>query len=546
MPDKPTVYSHHIFLFAFRWQPKNPENALSERFKTLTESLTKGNWKHAPLANYGQSDSDESMRLYNELTYFYPFARSALYDLQGEENDVLCHYEYDLPGEETRKYTITSKIPVKGTKDFVEKTYLLDIKNINANFYSTGVGVLSFHLDNTDENQKAPEDILTINDKGRRLYPGFLFIDEKQSNNKPNNGNVPSSISLEGFGKQIREDFSGFSNFQNFSLRGLQRFNIPSFISKLFPDSFISEFKIQPVLDDRMFVVSWFANAEKVEEIQQDSSSANYAKSDFWYRYLFIDGPDGEDKGLSNDQFQEELLTASTYARWVGLGTLYGVSRYSFMALFNEPGFLTAHVETMYYKMAELSLMQRASAISFSNRIADFVHDQKGDKYLKDSLDQARRLALDYLQFFNKVYFKEITAQEQGIEMYAMLHRQLEVQQAVEGVRNEVSDLHHYIQLKEEKQRNQAINFIAVAGILLALPAFFFSYFSFMKDREIFSKEPTGISWWVLGILLLMMVLAYGAYHTFLKQTGWRRWVNGYTIPLLLLFFLLLIVPYFL
>lgn len=49
---------------------------------------------------------------------------------------------------------------------------------MNINLYATGVGFLSFYLKNEDCTQNSPEDILAINQYGRRIMPPFSMIQD--------------------------------------------------------------------------------------------------------------------------------------------------------------------------------------------------------------------------------------------------------------------------------------------------------------------------------------------------------------------------------
>ena len=52
---------------------------------------------------------------------------------------------------------------------------------------------------------------------------------------------------------------------------------------------------IEPIIDDRMFVLSLYMNDEKMDQLKRyDEITGTYAyeEDDFWYKYLFVDGKD--------------------------------------------------------------------------------------------------------------------------------------------------------------------------------------------------------------------------------------------------------------
>ena len=125
---------------------------------------------------------------------------------------------------------------------------------------------------------------------------------------------------------------------------------------------------------------------------------------------------------------KEELLKKSTYFRWQGWGTLYGVSRYSFVALTDESDFaknvLAVHMRTIYARLFELVIIQRASMLRFSGEVTKV--SGLADTKEKEVADWINSLYKEYIRFINQIYFRNVTAQDQGIELYEMLIAQFD------------------------------------------------------------------------------------------------------------------------
>ena len=390
------MYSYHIFLFPFRWDILGKEKAnvknkikLSEFDRFLPDDWIRDAYNPGLKPEY-----------YNEFVYFYDFVRDTIFDTnKNKKNDskLLNHYMYQLPNG--AEYIISVK---KG------KDYRLKIDNIYLHVFSTGVALMSFHLKNTIYNDL--EDILKINEFGRRIYPQFLSDTPKKVDGAQNIF-LADYIELKGI-EQSKEDFSFYDCIDV----GLNKFfTLPKFISSLLGKNFTEYYSlecydkigIRPVVDDRMFVISWYGNDElsgrlkeqvPVKEWHSLSQGIygetikdyhyRYVQDEDWYKYIFIDV--GEPT-LQNEEMLEDYLRKHTYARFADKGTFYGISRYSFVLLTDEGWFasniLVTHLKTMYYQIIVLSLMQRASILRFSDEVTEISK-------IDDEREQSERIKI--------------------------------------------------------------------------------------------------------------------------------------------------------
>ena len=274
---------------------------------------------------------------------------------------------------------------------------------ISIKAYDTGVAILQFSL----ENYKYPcsDDVLKINDFGRRIYPQFLGKGEKgidAAKNKFYADRISIEADSDSSGKSRHSDDSGYYDHPfNIDLSDDQDpIQLREFISKLLGNRFKNRYGkgkkrlkkgdvfINPVIDDRMFVICWYGNKRFAPELKNNACTAqekqSYTENDFWYKFLFVDG---EDKGCASKIMEKELLEKHTYIRWIKYGTLYGISRYSFMMLTNNRNdfvrqHLLPHIQTMYYQIVILALAQRASILRFSDEVAyvSRLKDKGSDK----------------------------------------------------------------------------------------------------------------------------------------------------------------------
>lgn len=430
--NKEDIYSYHTFMlpFIFEGDFENKED----------------NWEY-------KAFKIEEQKNYNEFVYFYKHVQDAIYNKEENENktSISNYYEYK---EKKGTYTICCK---KGK-------FELELDGLSVRIFNTDVAILTFNLKNTKYSDL--DSVLAINDFGRRIYPQFLG---KNFTCDTKNTILSNCITLTLNGEEIKEDFTRFDNINN--LKDTEKLNLlPKFIEKLIENNFSKDkdgkTTIRPIIDDRMFVISWYGD----DEFSKKLNSEQYKTNSNWYEYIFVDG-DGIT--IHNKKMQENLVTASTYDRWMDNPygcTLYGMSRYSFVSITNSSDFakniLLPHMQTMYFQMFSLLLAYRASIIKFSDDIQNITQ-----KTEKDLVKESDELYNKYLKFLNKLYFKEITAQDQGIELYNQAMKVMDIEKYMNDLNHEINQLHSYVSMKEEKIRNEKLDFISKIGAVLLPPS---------------------------------------------------------------------------
>lgn len=468
-----TIYSVHHFMFPFRWDyidEKNKNKKISDipfeertSLKNVTALIENDSkWKRKEVL----TNED-----YNHYTYFHSFVRNTLYDYKNNENnDIVRYFEYDYV--KNAQYTITYD-------EGESNVYKLDVAGITLHIFQTGVSILSFDLKNTLSTQSTPEDILKINELGRRIYPQFLNFDEKNCIDNVQRAFLAKSIGITGVGED-KEEFKYYSDLQKD--KELERpFTPPSFIKELFPNNIFvnhskndldySYLRVKKLTDDRMFFLSWYGNDNFCKLIAED-----YTNNDWWYAYIF---GDKSLKSIANQTMQEEQLDVHSYQRWSGYGTLYGMSRDSFVCISsteetlkknNAPN-LRIHQSTIYYQIAILCLLQRATVLKFSAEVANLAsvakHKNKRDKKLKEKI---QTLYAHYIEFRNKIYFREITSQIQGIEIYQKFQGILNLKNEVADLDAEIEELNRFANMIEQEKQSRTLGVLQWISILLLPP----------------------------------------------------------------------------
>ncbi len=481
------LHSYHNFMFPFRFDCIL-EGGIKDRHKyyrtnkfdkrvridnDFIASLKKDAWIY---------EKYEPNLHYNEFSYFHDFTRDALFNTEEFEVKATSYY---FSKKLSKKDTFTIEI-----KD--EKTYTLNFIGLSLRIFDTGVAILSIELENRDENNSHIDDILKINDFGRRIYPQFLGDDLTQSTK---NTFLPDSIMINLQDKEIKEDF--------YYKEIPKEIKISTYIMELLgANSFtvkkenIGRNLIQPSIDDRMFVICWYANNGIVNSLK----NYKYIKSDKWYEFVFIDG---NGKTVQSPRMQTKLIKEATYDRWMNASTLYGISRYSFVCM-SASDFTLAHIKTMYFQMFTLLLAQRASILRFSDEVTAL-----SDIDSNELETQTSSLYKNYIRFVNKLYFREITPQDQGLEIYNQARDILKIDDDIKDLDNEIEELHKYVSMLEDNNRSKEMDKLSKLGYIF-LPATFVAGFFGMN---VFDKDSVDIGNHIgltVSIVIIVSAFIYG------------------------------------
>ena len=424
------LYSSHIFMFPFRfdWNEEGFENEfafyqkqpidkrVAFNLKKFQEHLSK-EWEYK---SFNLTDRPD---LYNEYAYFYDYARDAIYNQNESEDSISYFFEKDKKELINATYTIS-------VKD--KKSYELNITGLSLRVFHSGVAILAIELENHDyENFN---DILRINDYGRRIYPQFIA---EGSTIATKSAFLADHITIKTSKINITESFD-FKAHKDIVIGK----HIMQLLGTPFSDNKydVQTYYIQPILDDRMFVISWYGNSAMSNWLSQE-----YETSDDWYKYIFADN---DTVNVKNSKMKKELIAQSTYDRWSKNHTLYGISRYSFVCFSSQEWFpvniIRPHMHTMYFQMVTLLLATRASILRFSDEIAAVAGTKNSDRL--ESLYER------YLTFYNRLYFKEVTHQDQGIELYDIARKQMRIDEHIEKLDNKFTKLFEFADLQATKR----------------------------------------------------------------------------------------------
>ncbi|MCT4595290.1 MAG: hypothetical protein N4A57_13655 [Anaeromicrobium sp.] len=498
---KEGLKSLHIFMFPFSWKILN-----KNKFKLNKESDLKlfmknlsGKWEY-------EIHNGDNEKGYNELMYFFDHGKEAMFCRYGQwhkkyAEQMVFNYRYR---EKDGKYNICIRKHNEICK------YALFIDEIRLKLYKTGIGIISFYLMNKEYGDK--EDILRINDYGRRIYPPFLPIDKAKETF------LADRIEIQFKKYNIKEEFE--SVIKN-------KYKIPSIIMKLLGEKFMNpnrtykgrKIHITPIIDDRMFVICWYGNDELIEKFKiNQRGKYKYEKDLYWYNFMAINNNSPKYQSV---KYIRPFIKEHTYDRWIKKGSLYAITENSLVLISNEidkleeiflnPWKLVEDLKTIYYDIVCLALAQRASVLKFSNEVATISMMKKENLIKKIS-----KLYGEYLQFINRMYFREVTPKEQGNEIYSKIEWAMKIEKDIMNLKKEIDEIHEYARLMADERTNKVLYVLTIIGGAFVIPSFFTGYFgmNIYEEKLLLWYKDSDVQRWMYCYFLFpaisTLVIIYG------------------------------------
>lgn len=492
--EKERIHSQHIFMFPFNIVHDNIKECKSsyKRLHTIHNMIKESNsgWQYAPFKllqtplEYKNDEMEDVERkkyspdevwAYSEYKYFHEYVRETLFNRKEEEELFPNKNDQPISLYYEREVKPTDEMILYVRKEGEILNYTLKVETLSLRIFETGIGILAITLYNYCNEDF--DSILRINDFGRRIYPQFLGeqneyfpdpIDAVKGSFLPDKI-VFKTSDVDTIDTFVTNDFLS------------ERKHFANYIEKLlnpFHDTSKDKLAITPIIDDRMFVVCWHENDLIINDLSKPyGDQYNYNDSDNWYKYIFIDS--GKDPLVRHKNFKKELIQNSTYPRFTESQTLFGITRYSFMCLCAVDGFLYAvirnHMQKVYFQMAIILLAQRASILKFNTELekiseeADrLIRHRHGESNNSEEINldkilmKVETLNKDIILFSNRMWFDEVSPQEQGIELYKLALKNMDIENAYYSLRKKVSQLHDFVRIilenenaKEEREQTK-------------------------------------------------------------------------------------------
>lgn len=448
------IKSFHNFILPFIIAGEWDSSKLSKDWKELLDS------DDFPCFSENENSTPYS---YAFKRYFNKEAKKIIYD----DSNLVKNYSYKKVNKQDFFYRISRFY------DEELRYYDLKIKSITLRFFPTlNSACLVFSLENT--KYKNLEDIKAINQFGRRIYSPF-YSNDLDSLETPNNIEILNKEEIKVFPKKT--DKYRKYKIMDAPLEILKNFfDLPE--DRIFPEKILpktsrdNSIYLDILIDDRMFVQSFVQSKQFDSLIKPTVDLDNFYKEinengikdlKQLYAWVFIDKEEATCQ--SNNMLYQEL-SRTLYTRWSGWGSLYLVTPHSLLYLSSSettPPYLIEYFLTEYLEIILITLSQRLGILKFS---------YEANEKVKNKPKEIVEFQEKYVEFKNQFMLSEISAQEQGVEIYQLLQNNLYFSKHKEILDNQLTSLYEISQNKMSTKLSCSANVIAVASLIIAIASF--------------------------------------------------------------------------
>ncbi len=230
--------------------------------------------------------------------------------------------------------------------------------------------------------------------------------------------------------------------------------------------------------DDRAFVWTCALLPQGAKSLQTlfNEKSLLASKQGYWIRLLNVDrSANSCYDNHSLTQFQSDWADSRTYKRWEEDGTFYGFSYHSGAMLgpSDKELPLWKHFGQMYFDQILLLFYVRVSLFRFSSELCEISNKVNDLRDVTTWMKRFQLLRLKFSIFTNLYQFPLISNQQQGVEMYEIARKFLDVQPLFEEIQSEIHNSHDYfLQHISHKQSTTTSRLTVVATVGLIISFF--------------------------------------------------------------------------
>lgn len=513
-------FSYHTFLLPFEIKKKKSGEKLES--ETIVREILNSKvsyWKEVKkddrrdcvfdsvILTKNEEDKKKIIQAiaYNQKQYFHENVMKAIYN---EGSNVVREFVFQFQGTDKRTCTLKTLEEKEKEKEKISipKEYSLSVSNIRLKVFNTGICILILEMYNKD--YRNIESVKEINALGRQVSLPFIALDTTKKPYKldstkilcaqeitwtflPNPNDVDKTYSF----KDKNNNFGKPNQPQE------ETYTMDLLSKLVIGKEKEPHYKLIPSIDDRMFTCSLIQDNDASEYFTRDykvelEKYNEVSKS--LYEYIYIDKEGG--CTAPTFSFRKEILEASLYHRWTESGTIYGASHTSFVGIVNEGDFaetiVTRPFLTQYVEIAILVLAQRASILRFQKQITSDLDNKK----IKD-------LQKKYINYRNQLHFFELTSQEQGIELYELIRKQLYIEKEMEELEKNLVIVYEKSNIDSANKYSLFGRFIGVIAILsILLDSIIFIFI----DKKIDIYSPINTKIFLIALLITMFVGVLG------------------------------------
>lgn len=370
-----------------------------------------------------------------------------------EKEDAICEV-YELSISENLRYIIND--------------YELSIVGLELHLYHFGAGVL--FIQTVNERYTSIDDIRKINDYGRRICLPYL----------------PSTadgfiLCAEQLGiRNMLEDDS--EKYMTYFRKAIKKWHespdmVEADVEKCLthPADFLfrllgcTDAQVEMTSDDRMFLVCLLRDTSLSKQIEKEYVQGNAELDTLLYQLIYVDSGAAS---CQNAKMREKLFEKSVYDRWADWGTIYGITNYSMICITAQDDDVKDGVVkpfiVEYIYFISLVLMQKIGIAFFSERAGNIVEGVDKPRVInRKQAGQLINLQEKYITFKNQLLILEASSQEQGIEIYKMLQKQLQVHEEESILDGQLESLYEVTNVSSGRRIEKWGLILAVSAIVV-------------------------------------------------------------------------------
>lgn len=416
--------SIHIFAWPFTWKDQK------YKFANFPDALQEAEW--VPVED-SVTDPDDYM-----LKQYMTKSSRKIFLHTDSNEDIIC-IRLQKRNVENYQYRIVKK---KKNLDVI-----LNISGIELHLYRYGYGILFIRADNPDANL---DTIKLINDYGRRIELPILIEEGKNFSLCADEIGIPHVDA-------------------NLTLTPGEP---APFLEKLIlGDTKENVFKIEGTADDRMFLMCLVRNNRLSWRLpgllENDLEDSELEK--LLYTIIFSD-PD--DPTCQNKAMRRRYLKDSVDPRWSEWGTIHAATNTTLFCITGEDTDIDDSVvkpfvvEYMY--LLSLVIAQRIGLEHFSVQAGDKVIGADNKGLIKhEQVKELVNLQEQYVAFENQMMILKFTNQDQGIELYQILQKQLQVKDEQNLLDAQLESLYEVTNVSNDKWLQWIATLLAVLAIAI-------------------------------------------------------------------------------
>ena len=245
-----------------------------------------------------------------------------------------------------------------------------------------------------------------------------------------------------------------------------------------------------------------------------------------WVQFLNVDRPSF---GSPPSSFEADWAWSRTYRRWSHGDTLFGYTMHSGVMTTvpreNPPTW--RHFADMYFNQVLLLLYVRAATFRFSRRLS-WISSEDLNRCRSDHSRSTKAFSdmrWEFAHFTNIYQFPLLSDQQQSIEMYEIMRKQLDIDELFDEIQKEIYGFEEYLGRRDDSRLADAAKRLATIAALIGIVAVAVTiidvtYNHFIKTNQ--DKSIQGSACWTVLIIVVLCLCSWGFANDYIQGKSGR------------------------